>query len=369
MGLRNLGIRGILWKEVDEWAHMPDETKQPQPEKLTVQGEPETVEPGGEKKEDVPKESAGASTSAFNSAIRPRRGTYKPSSRATFIGLGVVGLIIAINIGVIAFVMRGQDTTQQINKETVTLSAETLSQLGMTKTNVNNEGTELVVGPDAKFNGTVTMGSTVSIAGKLNLNNTLEAADVRVTRLQAQSLQIDQFNANGDGTLSTLNLRKDLNVAGSTKLQGTVTMEQLLTVNNNVNIVGSLAVGGTLSVRNFQASSLTSDTTLTIGGHVITRGNAPAVATGPGVGSNGTTSINGNDASGTIAVNTGVGAAGGLLATITFTRAYSSTPHVVVTPIGNYVNVYVNRTANGFTISSAGALSPAGYAFDYIVMQ
>jgi cytoskeletal protein CcmA (bactofilin family) len=348
---------------------MPDETKQPQPEKLTVQGEPEAADTGAEKTAADSTKDGSGTTSAFNSAIRPRRGTYKPSSRATFIGLAVVALIIAINIGVIAFVMRGQDTTQQVNKETVTLSSETLGKLGMTKTNVNNEGTELVVGPNAKFNGTVTMGSDVKIAGKLNLNNTLEAADVRVTRLQAQNLQIDQLNANGDGTISTLNLRKDLNVAGNTALQGTVTIAQLMTVNNNVNIVGSLAVGGTLSVRNFQESSLTSDTTLTIGGHVITRGNAPAVATGPGVGSNGTTSISGNDASGTVAVNTGVGAAGGLLASVTFTRAYATTPHVIVTPVGNYVNVYINRTVNGFTISSAGALAPAGYAFHYIVMQ
>lgn len=343
---------------------MPDETKQPQPEKLTVQGEPEAVEASEEKKD-----GAGAATSAFNSAIRPKRGTYKPSSRATFVGLAVVGLIIAINIGVIAFIMKGQDTTQQVNKETVTLSSESLSKLGMTKTNVNNAGTELVVGPNAKFNGTVTLGSDVSIAGKLNLNNVLEAADARFNKLQAENIQINQLNANGDGTLSTLNLRKDLNVAGTTALQGTVTIAQLLTVNNSVNIVGNLSVGGTLSVRNFQASSLTSDTTLTIGGHIITRGNAPGAIAGPGVGSGGTVSISGNDASGTIAVNTGVGAAGGLLATVTFTRAYSSTPHVVVTPIGNYVNVYVSRTASGFTISSAGGLSPAGYAFDYIVMQ
>lgn len=146
-------------------------------------------------------------------------------------------------------------------------------------------------------------------------------------------------------------------------------MSQLLTVNNNVNIAGSLAVGGTLSVRNFQASSLTSDATLTIGGHVITRGNAPSVSTGSGVGSNGTVSISGNDASGTIAVNTGAGAAGGPLASVSFSRAYAVTPHVVVTPIGNYVNVYVSRTASGFTIYSAGGLAPAGYAFDYVVMQ
>lgn len=348
---------------------MPDETKQPQPEKLTVQGdtEPAAAETGAVKEGD--KKAPAGANSAFNSAIRPRRGTYRPSTQATLIGLAVVGLIVAINIGVIMFVMRGQETTSEVNKETVTLSSETLGKLGMTKTDVNNEGTELVIGPNTKFNGTVTVASNVSIAGVLNLNNTLEAADARFNKLQAQTVQLDQINANGDGTFSTLNLRKDLNVVGNTKLQGTVTMSQLLTVNNNVNIVGSLAVGGTLSVRNFQASSLTSDTTLTIGGHVITRGNAPSVSAGPGVGSNGTASISGNDTSGTIAVNTGVGASGGLIASVTFTRVYAQTPHVVVTPVGNYVNVYINRTANGFSISSSGALAPAGYAFDYVVMQ
>lgn len=349
---------------------MPDETKQPQPEKLTVQGEGET-----DAAKDVAADASGNDKdkgslgSAFNNAIRPKRGSYKPSSRATLVGLAVVGLIVAVNIGVIMFVMRGQDQATQVNRETVTLSAETLSQLGMTKTAVNNEGTELVVGPDARFNGTVTISGDVSVAGRLNLNNTLEAADARLNKLQADSIQLDQFNANGDGTVSTLNLRKDLNVAGNSKLQGTVTIDQLLTVNNNVNVVGSLAVGGTLSVRNFQASSLTSDTTLTIGGHVITRGDAPSVVPGGGIGSNGTVSISGNDASGTVAVNTGVGAAGGLLASVTFTRAYASTPHVVLTPVGGYVNVYISRTANGFSIYSAGALGPAGYAFDYVVMQ
>jgi len=349
---------------------MPDETKQPQPEKLTVQGEGES-----EAAKDSDAGSAGAEKeksslgSAFNNAIRPKRGSYKPSSRATFVGLAVVGLIVAVNIAVIMFVMRGQDQASQVNRETVTLSSETLSQLGMTKTAVNNEGAELVVGPDAKFNGKVTISGDVSVAGKLNLNNTLEAADARFNTLQADSIQLDQFNANGDGTASTLNLRKDLNVAGNSKLQGTVTIDQLLTVSNSVNIVGSLAVGGTLSVRNFQASSLTSDTTLTIGGHIITRGNAPSVAAGGGIGSSGTVSISGNDAAGTVAVNTGAGAGGGLLASVTFTRAYATTPHVILTPVGNYVNVYISRTVNGFSIYSAGALSPAGYAFDYIVVQ
>ena len=91
---------------------------------------------------------------------------------------------------------------------------------------------------------------------------------------------------------------------------------------------------------------------------------------GGGTGSNGTATIAGNDTSGTVAVNTGVGATGGLLATITFNEKYVTTPHVVVTAVGRSVpGLYTNRTANGFTINCDGALSPAGYAFDYIVIQ
>lgn len=341
---------------------MPDDSKQPQPEKLDIQeGSPDESNAGA-----APK----TATSSFNNDIRPRRSSYKPSSKATFMGLAVVGAILAVNIGVVIFVMKGQDDqAKKINRETVTLSSEALSQLGMSKTAVNNAGTELVIGPDSKFNGSVTMGSQVNIAGELNLNSTLSAADAKLAKLQANDVQFDQFNVSGDGTLSSLNLRKDLIVAGTTNFQGAVSMAQLLTVNNNANIAGSLAVGGSLSVRNFQASSLVSDTTLTIGGHIITRGNAPRVSAGGGAGSNGTASVSGNDASGTIAVNVGAGSGGGLLVSLSFTNAYSSTPHVVITPVGRYANVYVNRTASGFTISAEGSLAPGGYAFDYMVMQ
>ena len=149
-----------------------------------------------------------------------------------------------------------------------------------------------------------------------------------------------------------------------------VTLGQLLTVNNSVNIVGNLAVGGSISVRNFQASSLISDTTLTIGGHIITRGSAPGASAGPAVGSSGTVSISGNDASGTVAVNIGVGASPGVLANISFKSSYGNTPHVVVTAVGQGpAGVFVNRNSGGFSIGVNNALPPGGYAFDYIVMQ
>jgi hypothetical protein len=148
-----------------------------------------------------------------------------------------------------------------------------------------------------------------------------------------------------------------------------VTVSQLLTVNNNVNVAGSLSVGGSLSVHNFEASSLTSDTTLTIGGHVITRGNAPSVTAGSGLGQNGTATIGGSDAAGGISLGVGAGSSGGLLATVKFAQNYDGTPSVIVTAVGQGMNLYINRTAAGFQVYSANALSPGGYAIDYIVMQ
>lgn len=300
-----------------------------------------------------------------------RHGTYRPSHKATFIGLAVVVAILAVNAGVIAFVLRGQgEGGESVNRETVTLSTETLDKLGVSRNPVGNAGTELTVGPNAKFNGTVTVGSDVSIAGQLSLNSRFSANDASLTNLQAGNTSLAQLNVNGDGTLSNLNLRNDLTVVGATRIQGPMTLSQLLTVNNSVNISGNLAVGGTLSARGFQASSLVSDTTLTIGGHIISRGAAPGVSPGGALGSNGTVSISGSDAAGTIGVNFGTGGGNGILATVTFRQPYGSTPRVVVTGVGQGMgSLYVFRSSTGFSVGVQGSVAPGGYAVDYIVMQ
>lgn len=199
------------------------------------------------------------------------------------------------------------------------------------------------------------------------MNGKLSVTDASISKLQAGDTSFSKINVSGDGTLSNLNLRNDLIVVGSTKLQGAVTVNQLMTVYNNMNVSGNLAVGGTLSMGAFQTN------TLTVGGHITTRGSAPSVSPGSSavLGSNGTISISGNDVAGTVAVNTGVGASsGGIVAYVTFVNAYTNVPHVVVTAVGGGMGgVYVNRNATGFSIGVNGVLSPGGYAIDYIVMQ
>lgn len=330
---------------------------------------PEELHNKADKKDEVA--SAPATAIASKNQPRSRRITYRPSHKATFIGLAVVIVILGLNAAVITFIMQGQARADASKGQAeVSISSSALDKLGVSRTSVGNLGTELIVNPNSRFNGAVTVASDVTIAGQLKLNSKFSANEASLTKLQAGDTSLNQLNVNGDGTISSLNLRKDLAVAGSTRLQGAVTIGQLLTVNNNVNIAGSLSVGGTLSARSFQASSLVSDTTLTVGGHVITRGSAPGVGPGSALGSYGTVSISGNDAAGTVAANIGTNAGGGIIANVAFRNQYSSTPHVVVTGVGAGIgSVYVTRSVGGFSIGVNGPLAPGGYAFDYIVMQ
>jgi cytoskeletal protein CcmA (bactofilin family) len=305
-----------------------------------------------------------------NTKLKPRHNIYRPSHKATFIGLGVVVVILLINAGIIIFLMNIQSkNNSEVSIGGVKISPEVLQTLGVSRNTVGKTGSELVVNPDAKFTGSVTIGGDISIAGQLKMNSNLLANDASFTKLQAGDTSLGQLNVNGDATISNLTLRKNLTVAGSTNLQGPLVANQLVTIGNNMNVAGNLAVGGILSARSFEAGSLTSDTTLTIGGHIITRGSAPSVSKGSALSAVDTVSISGNDVSGTVAVNIGAGSRSGYLANISFVNQYSNTPHVVITADGPGVSdVYVFRTSTGFSIG-ASSIAVGGYSFDYIVMQ
>lgn len=305
-------------------------------------------------------------TSRSHLSSQFRHTTHRPSHKATFIGLAVVVTILSINAAVIAFIIKGQEKTSTATKKSeVVISTDVLGKLGVSRNPIDNSGTELNVGPDANFLGAMTVAKDVNIAGQLNLNGKLSASSMSLTNIQAGTSAFNSLNVNGDGTISNLNVRKDLTVEGLTKLQGAVTVSQLLTVNNSVNILGNLSIGGILSMNNFQTNMLT------VGGKITTRGSSPSVSKGSGLEAIDTVSISGNDVAGTVAVNTGAGnLRGGILANISFVNAYSTTPHVVVTAIGAGVDgVYVNRSSTGFSIGAISVSPAAGHAFDYIVMQ
>lgn len=300
---------------------------------------------------------------------KSRRGSYRPSHRATFIGLAVVILILGINAGVITFVIKGQDKKIQQATGQVTISQAALDKIGMNQTPVGDSGIVLTVNPNARFNGNLQVAGTTTIGGQLVLNKALTVSNANITTLEAGNTSLQQLNVNGDGTFSNLNLRSQLVVTGISRFQGLATFTNLVTVNGSENVSGSLSVGGTLAVGSFHTSSLVSDFGLTFGGHVITQGSAPGLSRGPALAVTDTISSSGNDAAGTVDVNVGSSPISGIVANITFRSGYSNTPHVIVTAVGSGASdVYVNRSASGFSIG-VGSLAPGGHAFDYIVEQ
>ena len=304
-----------------------------------------------------------------------QRGAYRPSHKSTFIALAVVAGILAINAGIIAFVIGNQSKSKsQSSQGQVIISSATLDKLGVNRSSVGDSGIKLIVNPDAQFNGKLQVNGDVSFAGQLKLNSKFTASDATLTTLEAGKTSLADLNVNGDGTVSNLNVRTDLIVAGTARFQGPTVLSGLLTANGNANISGNLTVGGTLAASNFHTSSLVVDSTIIVGGHFVTQGQAPSVSKGSSavLGSNGTVNISGNDASGTIGVNVGaVATSCGVMASVTFHNQFTNTPHVVVTAVGPWFNVvYINRNSSGFSITCTGSsLAPGGYAFDYIVEQ
>lgn len=326
---------------------------------------PEELEP---KAESAPAESQ-ASKAATKEATKTgkRRGPYRPSHKATFVGLLVVGAILAINAVVIAFIIQHHGpTNSKLTNGQVTINSSALDKLGVSNSPIGDAGIQLTVGPNAKFNGNVQVAGNETIAGKLNLNSTFSAASASLNQLQAGNATLSQLNVNGGGTFSSLNVRSNLVVSGSTQLQGIVTISQPLTIGSNLSVAGSVLVGGALRVGSFQTNNLI------MGGHVQTVGSPPGVSPGSALGSYGTATISGNDESGTVAVNAGAGASSGIVASVSFTSSYSSIPNIVVTPVGYGLLVYITRSTSGFTIYVSGLTPLAagnGYQFDYMVEQ
>lgn len=316
---------------------------------------------------------------AADRPVNPKRlrRTYRPSHKATFLGLAIIIVILAINAGAIAYVLKAQSKNSAAKPQSnqVTISSADLSKLGVNRSSVSDLGVQLEVGPNARFDGKLAVAGDTTIGGKLILNGAFSTSSASLAQLQAGNTTLNTLTVNGNTTLSNTALRNNLAVAGNTTLQGPVTITQLLTVNNSTNISGNLAVGGVLAVNDLHVTTFTADNTVTFGGHIITRGPAVVISkyANPAYGSNGTASVSGSDAAGTVGINTGAGAgaSNGCLVRVYFTSPYASTPHVVITPMGNVGSFWVaNKTVNGFDICVGGPLgSGQYYSFDYMVEQ
>jgi hypothetical protein len=174
-----------------------------------------------------------------------------------------------------------------------------------------------------------------------------------------------------------------LNVNGAATINGNTTIGGSLYVSGataltNLTVTGDAIFTGNLTVQNISVANIT------INGHIITAGNAPAVAVGAAAGvadplnniAAPNVTITGNDTSGTITVVAGANTSADELAKVTFNTAFGAKPKVVFTAanrdstkLGAYYDESTTSTT-GFSILTDNAPQTGKvYTFTYFIVQ
>jgi cytoskeletal protein CcmA (bactofilin family) len=180
------------------------------------------------------------------------------------------------------------------------------------------------------------------------------------------SLSLPAITVGGSSTFGQIHVNDQLSVSGNTILQGS------LTVQKGLNVSGSVSFGS-LSASQITASGLQLTGDFVVSRHINVNGGAPGRSGGSALGGGGTASVSGSDTAGTVTINTGGSPPAGCLVTLNFTQRFNTTPHVVISPSNSSagsLSYYTNRSNTAFSICTNSA--PAGsstYIFDYIVID
>lgn len=242
---------------------------------------------------------------------------------------------------------RDAEDSEQVIVDTQSLTAEELAELSGSDAVIGDPQQLLTIESNAVFSGQVLVRDSLDVAGTIRVGGDLSLPGITVSGTS----NFDQIQAN------------NLSIAGDTSIQGSLNVDASITSG------GAGTFGGVLSAPSITTDSLQLTGNLQVVRHIETGGPTPNIARAGGVGSGGTVSISGSDTAGTVTINPGSGAGNGPVATITFANAFNQTPHVVVTPIGRYVQYYITRTTTSFTIHIVGSLSTGSFAFDYVAFD
>jgi hypothetical protein len=173
--------------------------------------------------------------------------------------------------------------------------------------------------------------------------------------------------------MSQLLQATDLTLTGQASISGGLNVSGPTTL-TSLTVTDAVTINGTLTVDTIEAGSIT------VNGHIVTKGSAPTVAVGDAAGTglagdestNPQAVVDGTDSAGTVTVTAGAeNMNSGVLAKITFAEAYEADVKVVVSASNesaSEIRTYTVKTATGFEIVAKDQLQAgAEYAFDYIV--
>lgn len=259
-------------------------------------------------------------------------------------------LVLVIAIGsVISLTIKGRQDAYKIIT-TQSLTQDELKQLANTDVTVGEPKQILTVQANAVFAGSVLIRGNLEVAGTLKLGGDLSLSNLSVS---------------GESILNEVKAT-NLTVGNSLNVQGA------LTLNSGISVAGQSNFNGGIVASSVITGSLQLNGDLKLTHHITAGGTIPDIAKGTAVGSGGTVSLSGSDTSGSIAVNTGGSPPAGCFATVTFSEAYSTTPHIIVSPIGVAaadLDYYITRSTTNFVICSTNAAAAGqSFGFDYVIM-
>jgi len=259
-------------------------------------------------------------------------------------------LLVGLIVVTIIFYNNQHKTSPSIAQQT--LSSSALSKLANSSQTVGNSNEVLTVQSSSIFNGQVLVRGQLQVAGQLEIGGGLTLTGITVS---------------GTSVLNTLQVNKNLSVSGNASIQGTLALQ------NNLSVNGSASFSGPVSAPQLTVNNLQLSGNLVLTSHIQTNGSIPSVITLGAAGSGGTSSINGSDTAGTVTINSGNSPSAGCYINVNFTTGYSSTPHVLITPVGpNAANLsyYINRSTSNFSVCSTNS-PQAGqtYVYDYFVID
>lgn len=211
---------------------------------------------------------------------------------------------------------------------------------------------------------TLTIQGNAIIAGQTLIRSDLNVAG---TLKLGGELLVSSITASEKANLPDTQINK-LQVAQDTTLQGNLIAQKDITVAGVTSLNGPVKANQ-LTVTNL---ILSGNATVMVPNHLNFTGVSPARVINAGVlGVGGSASVNGSDTTGSININTGSNPVAGCFVVITFSQKFSSMPHVIISPINSGAGMtqyYATRSTTGFSVCTINA-APANqtFGFDYFV--
>ena len=298
-------------------------------------------------------------------------------------------LVIVIAGGTMAVMYSMDKKEQNVATNTAQLTQQIADQLKTADAKVGGPKQILTVESNAIITGKTIIQSDLDVAGALKLGGPLSLPAITVTgATQLGDIKGNSLEISGNGTFGgKLSSGSDLTIGGEFTAPGNITNNGNLTSGGNIIGGKSLTIQGSITA---STGNLTIKGNGTFGGTIsgavvkageiqfgrlTLTGTQPTIAVGVSAGGGGTASVQGTDTAGTATINIGGAPSAGVIATVTFTTAFSTpNPHPVITANGSNcaVNAPYVTSISATKFSIALATVPSGgqsCKFNFIVLN